>query len=45
MLKDTIRQAALEQLVAAVRHPDPKIRNSYAEMFWDLQYIYKVWHS
>lgn len=40
-LLSSIRQTALEQLVAAVRHPDPKIRNLYAEMFWDLQYLYK----
>lgn len=41
MLNDIIRQTALEQLAAAVRHQDPKLRDLYAEMFWDLQYVYK----
>lgn len=41
MLNDIIRQTALEQLAAAVRHRDPRVRDLYAEMFWDLQYLYK----
>lgn len=41
MLNEIIKRTALEQLVAAVNHPDPRVRNLYAEMFWDLQYLYK----
>ncbi|HBL13324.1 MAG TPA: hypothetical protein DD379_18370 [Cyanobacteria bacterium UBA11162] len=41
MLNDLIRQQALEWLVGAIRHPDPKVRNLLAELFWDLQYIYR----
>lgn len=41
MLSDIIRRTALEQLVAAVRHPNARVRDLYAEMFWDLQYLYK----
>lgn len=41
MLNDLIRRLALELLVGAVRHPDPKVRRLLAELFWDLQYIYR----
>lgn len=41
MLNDLIRRLALELLVGAVRHPDPKVRSQLAELFWDLQYIYR----
>lgn len=41
MLDNIIRRTALELLVGAVRHPEPKVRDLLAEMFWDLQYIYR----
>jgi len=41
MLEQFIRRLSLDLMVEAVRHTDPTARKQFAEVYWDLLYLYR----